>query len=69
MKVKLENIDKNLVRLEIESAPELIEAGLAYAFKKNAKNFRVNGFRPGKAPRKVVEQIYGKEVLYNDAMD
>ena len=69
MKVKLENIDKNLVRLEIESAPELIEEGLAYAFKKNAKNFRVNGFRPGKAPRKVVEQIYGKEVLYNDAMD
>ena len=69
MKVKLENVDKNLVRLEIESAPELIEEGLAYAFKKNAKNFRVNGFRPGKAPRKVVEQIYGKEVLYNDAMD
>ncbi len=69
MKVKLENIDKNLVRLEIESAPELIEEALAYAFKKNAKNFRVNGFRPGKAPRKVVEQIYGKEVLYNDAMD
>lgn len=69
MKVKLENIDKNLVRLEIESAPELIEEGLAYAFKKNAKSFRVNGFRPGKAPRKVVEQIYGKEVLYNDAMD
>ncbi len=69
MKVKLENIDKNLVRLEIESAPELIEEGLAYSFKKNAKSFRINGFRPGKAPRKVVEQIYGKEVLYNDAMD
>lgn len=69
MKVKSENIEKNLVRLEIESAPELIEEGLAYSFKKNAKNFRINGFRPGKAPRKVVEQVYGKEALYNDAMD
>lgn len=69
MKVKSENIEKNLVRLEIESEPDLIEEGLSFSFRKNAKNFRVNGFRPGKAPRKMVEQVYGREVLYNDAMD
>lgn len=69
MQVKSENIEKNLVRLEIESTPELIEEALSYAFRKRQKDFRVNGFRPGKAPRNAVEKVYGKEVLYNDAID
>lgn len=69
MQVKSEKIENNLVRLEIESTPETVEEGLAYSFKKHQKEFRINGFRPGKAPRSAVEKVYGKEVLYNDAID
>ncbi|MBE7065452.1 MAG: trigger factor [Ruminococcaceae bacterium] len=69
MKAKFETIDKNLVKIEVEVAPEKFEEGLAYSFKKNAKNFNVKGFRPGKAPRKMVEQVYGEGVLYDDALN
>ena len=69
MKAKFETIDKNLVKIEVEVAPEKFEEGLAYSFKKNAKNFNVKGFRPGKAPRKMVEQVYGVGVLYDDALN
>jgi len=69
MQVKTHEIDTNLIGLEIESTPEVIEEGMEHAFRAHRTEFRVNGFRPGKAPRRVVEQIYGKEVLYNDAAD
>jgi trigger factor len=69
MQVKKSEIKTNLIGLEIESTPDVIEEGLENAFRKHKNEFRVNGFRPGRAPRRVVEQIYGKEVLYNDAAD
>ncbi len=69
MQVKSHEIEKNLIGLEIESTPEVIEEGLQEAFRRHRNEFRINGFRPGKAPRHVVEKVYGKEVLYNDAAD
>lgn len=69
MQVKKNEIKTNLVGLEIESTPDVIEEGLEAAFRKHKNEFRINGFRPGKAPRRVVEQVYGKSVLYNDAAD
>ena len=69
MQVKTNEIKTNLIGLEIESTPDVIEEGLEYAFRKHKNEFRINGFRPGKAPRKVVEQVYGQSVLYNDAAD
>ena len=69
MQVKKNDIKTNLIGLEIESTPEVIEEGLEAAFRAHKNEFRINGFRPGKAPRRIVEQVYGKEVLYNDAAD
>ncbi len=69
MQVKTNEIKTNLIGMEIESTPEVIEEGLEKAFQTHKKEFRINGFRPGKAPRRVVEKVYGKEVLYNDAAD
>ena len=69
MQVKTTEIKTNLIGMEIESTPEVIEEGLERAFRAHKNEFRINGFRPGKAPRRIVEQVYGKEVLYNDAAD
>lgn len=45
------------------------EKALNESFKKNVKNVEVDGFRKGKCPRNVFEKKYGKESLYNDAID
>lgn len=45
------------------------EKALNESFKKNVKNAEVDGFRKGKCPRNVFEKKYGKESLYNDAID
>ena len=67
MSVKQEVIDKNLLKLTYEADADKVEEGLAYSFNKNKKNFSIKGFRAGKAPRKMVEQYYGVEVLFADA--
>lgn len=67
MAVNQEVIDKNLIKLSYEADADKVEEGLAYSFNKNRKNFSIHGFRPGKAPRKLVEQFYGQEVLFADA--
>ena len=48
---------------------EAWEKALDESFKKNVKKVKVDGFREGKCPRNVFEKKYGKESLYNDAID
>jgi len=69
MNVKIENIEKNVIQLEIEVESEKFEEGMKKAFAKNASKFNVPGFRKGKAPRKVIERYYGESVLYEDAIN
>ncbi len=69
MQVKVENVDKNVVQLEIEVDEEKFEEGLQTAFKKNSNKFSIPGFRKGKAPRYMVEKFYGEQVLYEDAIN
>lgn len=69
MNVKLENIEKNVVQLEIEVDAAKFEEGMKKSFAKNAKSFNIPGFRKGKAPRNVVERYYGEQVLYEDAIN
>ncbi len=57
----------NLLKLTYTADAEQVEKGLAYSFNKNKKHFNIHGFRPGHAPRKLVEQYYGEEVLFDDA--
>lgn len=69
MNVKVENIEKNVIKLEIEVDAAVFEEGMNKSFAKNKKKFNVQGFRPGKAPRAMVERIYGEHVLYDDALN
>jgi trigger factor len=69
MNVKVEKKDKNIVELQIEVEAEIFEEGLQKSFQKNVHKFNIPGFRKGKVPRNIVERYYGKEVLYEDAIN
>ncbi len=64
MNVKVEKKENSKVEIEFTMEKEQFNAELDKAFKENAKKFKVQGFRPGMAPRSVVEQVYGEGVLY-----
>jgi len=61
--------ETNRVELEIEVGAEAFEAAVAKAYKKNIKKLSVPGFRKGKAPRHLVEKLYGEGVFYEEAMN
>lgn len=65
----VEKIDVNKYKLTFSVDAERFEEGLAYSYNKNKGYFNIEGFRKGKAPRKIVEARYGKEVLYDDAIN
>jgi trigger factor len=60
VKSSVETLDDNLVKLSVEVPAEDVEAAIDVAFRKIAKEVRLPGFRPGKAPRKVLEARIGK---------
>lgn len=60
-------IETNKYELEIEVSPEAFEEALQKAYLKNKSKITVAGFRPGKAPRKVIEKEYGKACFFEDA--
>ena len=55
------------VKVEIDSAE--FESAVNAAYKKNKNSISIPGFRKGKAPRAVIEGMYGPEVFYQDAID
>ena len=68
MSFKVEQLEeKNMVKLVIEATAEEFEAGLNTAYKKSKSKINGPGFRKGKAPRKIIEQLYGQEVFFEDA--
>lgn len=62
-------VDKNLYELKIEIDPGTFAEAVDKIYKKRAKNITVPGFRRGKAPRSIVEKMYGKGVFYEDAIN
>ena len=69
MQSNLEKLDSNFVCLEIRLEPKEVDDALGEAYLRVVKKAKVPGFRPGKTPRAVLEAHYGKEILYEDAMD
>ena len=69
MKVTVESLPDSQVLLNIEIDPERVESSLNDAYKRLAPRARVPGFRPGKAPRALVERHYGRETLLHEALD
>lgn len=69
VKSSVENKEKSSVELVVEVSAEEFEASLERAYKKNRGSISVPGFRKGKAPRKVIEGMYGSSVFYQDAIE
>lgn len=69
MSVKVEKQENSKVVLEFTMSKEDFEKALDKAFIKNAKYFKVPGFRNGKVPRNIVEKTYGEGVLYESVIE
>lgn len=69
MAAKLEKLEENKAKLELLVPADKFEEGLAKAYQKLKGKFNIPGFRKGKAPRKMVENFYGPQVFYEDALD
>lgn len=67
--VSCERDDKNLVSLTVEVDAVAFEEAVSKAFKRNSARFNVPGFRKGKAPRKMIETLYGVGVMYEEAIN
>ena len=64
-----EKKEKNEVELIIEVEPGELDSAVNKAFLKNKNRIAVPGFRKGKAPRKIIERMYGVEIFLSDALD
>lgn len=69
MSSKVENLENNMAKVTLEIRPEVFEEAIQKVYNKNKGKIAVPGFRKGKAPRKLVERTYGKEVFYEDALN
>ena len=67
MSLQVEKLEKNMAKLTIEVPAEELERALEAAYQKNKNRLNVPGFRKGKVPRKMIEQMYGAEIFYEDA--
>lgn len=67
MSYTVENLEKSMAKLTITVSAEDFEAAMVKSFNKNKNSISIQGFRKGKAPRKMVEKLYGPEVFYEDA--
>lgn len=67
MSYTVENLEKSMAKITITVSAEAFEEAMVKSYNKNKKNISIQGFRKGKAPRKMVEKLYGPEVFYEDA--
>lgn len=69
MSLQVEKLEKNMAKLTIEVSAEDFEAALQKAYLKNKGKISIPGFRKGKAPRKMIEKMYGAGIFYEDAVN
>jgi trigger factor len=69
VKVTTERLPKSIIALDIELDQQQVQKGLDRAARKLSQQYRIPGFRPGKAPRQIVENYFGRERLLDEAAE
>ena len=69
MSLQVEKMEKNMAKLTIEVSAEDVEKAMQSAYQKAKGRISIPGFRKGKAPRKMIEQMYGKGIFLEDAVN
>ncbi|TDP59606.1 trigger factor [Aminicella lysinilytica] len=69
MKTTLVSNENNEVKLTMDFAADEFEEAVNKVYRKNRGQFSIDGFRKGKAPRKIIETHYGEGVFYEDAIN
>ena len=69
MKVTQVSKENNAVKFNIEFSAEEFEAAVNNAYRANRNKFSIDGFRKGKAPRKIIENFYGADIFYDEALN
>ena len=64
-----DKLEKSMVELTVEVSAEDFDAAIEKAYRKQRGQIRMPGFRPGKAPRKMIERAYGEGVFYEEAVN
>ena len=64
-----ETLEKSMVELTVEVSAADFEAAVEKAYRKQRGSIRMPGFRPGKAPRKMIENAYGAGIFYEEAVN
>lgn len=67
MSVTVEKLEKNMAKLTIEVSAEDLEKAIQGAYLKQKNRINIPGFRKGKAPRAMIEKMYGAGIFYEDA--
>lgn len=67
MSYTVENLEKSMAKITITVSAEDFEKAMEQSYNKNKKKINIQGFRRGKAPRKMIEKMYGPEIFYEDA--
>jgi len=68
MTANVTKLEDNMVRLDVEVPPEAVRAGVEAKVRELGRQVRVPGFRPGKAPRRVIENHLGRDYIYYEAL-
>ncbi|KGF04785.1 trigger factor [Anaerococcus lactolyticus] len=65
---ELKSHENNIAKFEFNVSYDDFKKATDTVYKKNKKRYRIDGFRPGHVPRRVLEKMYGPEIFYDDAI-
>ena len=67
--ISCEKLEKSMVELQFSIDAETFKAAVNNAFKREGKKYAIPGFRKGKAPRHMIEKMYGSDIFHYDAVN
>ncbi len=69
MSIKIKDLGKNQVEFSLKVSAEKFNEGIEKAYRKNVKSITLPGFRKGKAPKNMIEKMYGEGIFFDDAVN